>query len=152
MPQSNESDTTTHSLTTQPALAIDPGKAKCGIAVVDSGLHTLQRNVVPISDLETELFQWVERFHPGVLLMGDGTGAQEFLKRIEAMNLPLSVQFVDEKHTSEEARARYVREVPPAGINRLIPRLLRYPETPYDDFVAVILAERWWNNHPLVDE
>jgi hypothetical protein len=51
---------------------------------------------------------------------------------------------VDESHTSEQARRRYVNEKPAHGWRRLLPKALRTPETPYDDYVAILLAERWW--------
>ena len=53
----------------------------------------------------------------------------------------ISVKLVDEKFSSTRARARFFQENPPRGIRRLIPRGLLTPERPYDDYVALILAE-----------
>jgi hypothetical protein len=53
---------------------------------------------------------------------------------------------VDESYTSEAARRRYVAENPPRGLERLLPSSLRTPSVPYDDYVAVILGERFWES------
>jgi hypothetical protein len=48
---------------------------------------------------------------------------------------------VDEHGTTLRARARYFTDHPPRGWRRLIPRSLQTPPEPYDDYVAVLLAE-----------
>ncbi len=63
---------------------------------------------------------------------------------LETLNLPAPLVEVEERHTSEQARIRYLDATPVRGWRRLLPRALRVPETAYDDYVAIILAERWW--------
>ena len=81
------------------------------------------------------------------VLLGNGTRHGKCHEEISAL-LPASLplHLVDEKHTSERARARFVRENRPSGLfARLMPVALRTPDRPYDDYVAVILAEEWLN-------
>lgn len=54
--------------------------------------------------------------------------------------LALDVERVDERHTTERARAEYWRAHPPRGLWRLVPLGLQVPGEPYDDFAALIMA------------
>jgi RNase H-fold protein (predicted Holliday junction resolvase) len=125
-------------------LAIDPGRAKCGIAVVESAGGVLHRAVVAVPALPALLVELAARFPLQAILLGNGTGAEPLHAVLTGLGLPAPLVRVDERHTSEQARARYLAENTPRGWRRLVPRSLRVPESPYDDYVAVILAERWW--------
>jgi hypothetical protein len=48
---------------------------------------------------------------------------------------------VEERHSTERARARYYQDHPPHGWQRLLPAGLRVPSEPYDDYAAVVMAE-----------
>ena len=84
-------------------------------------------------------------YEPSELIIGSGTGSKPLIKQCKEANLRIQVVLVDEFKTSEEARLRYVKENPPTDWKRLIPQSLRTPDAPYDDYVAIILAERYWN-------
>ena len=125
-------------------LAIDPGRAKCGIAVVSSDGSIRHRAVVARADLPVAASELLKRFSPVALIMGNGTFAKSVCEELSAVQCADHVLLVDERHTSEDARARYLDEHPPRGFSRLVPRGLRTPDAPYDDYVAILLAERWW--------
>ena len=55
----------------------------------------------------------------------------------------MTITLVDEHLTTLEARARYFVEHPPTGLKRLLPVSMQVPPEPYDDYVAVILGERF---------
>jgi RNase H-fold protein (predicted Holliday junction resolvase) len=129
-----------------PVLAIDPGRAKCGVAVVDETLAVLERTIVPTTSLGDVIRDFNSLYTPGRVIMGDGTGSAFVHKSVMDLDLGCPVELVEECHTSEAARARYIADVPARGLRRLLPVGLRTPETPYDDYVAVILAERWWRS------
>ena len=133
-----------NSAQTEAVLAIDPGSHKCGIAVVrrDGGIPA--RGVVSTEALIEEIHTYLSRWHPVALIVGTGTGSKPLLQRIEAAAFGLPIERMDESHTSEAARTRFVSENPPSGWQRLLPLSLRTPDRPYDDYVAVILAERYW--------
>ena len=127
-------------------LAIDPGSHKCGLAIVSRNSAILHRAVIPTESLLDEVRAAVAAWHPIALIVGSGTGSKPLLQRLESADLGLPIQRVDESHTSEAARTRFVAENPPHGWQRLLPRALRTPDRPYDDYVAVILAERYWQS------
>ncbi len=130
--------------TSPSVLGIDPGRSKVGLAVVQRDGRVLYRAVVALDEFSRELETLYQRFHPLRLVVGSGTGFR-MLEPLLHDTLPdVPVQVVNEAYTSEEARRRYLRENPPRGWRRLIPRWLRTPEEPYDDYVAIILAERYW--------
>ena len=129
------------------ALAIDPGRDKCGVAVVARSKEVVHRAIVPTPDLLASVRALIDSLHPVHLICGSGTGSKAILGELKAAGLPVPVTSVDESYTSEAARARYVAENPPKGLERLLPRTLRTPSEPYDDYVAVILAERFWSEN-----
>ena len=55
----------------------------------------------------------------------------------------MDAELVDERHTTELAKLRYFKEFPPRGLWKLVPIGLQTPPTCYDDFAAVVLAERY---------
>ncbi len=131
-----------------PVLAIDPGRVRCGIAVAARDGAVAERMVCPVEELRERLAAIAVAHKPGQIVLGGGTNSAA-LRRLLVDILPeLPLEVVEESHTSEEARKRFVAEVPARGWQRLLPISLRTPDRPYDDFVAVILAERYWRAHP----
>jgi len=128
-------------------LAIDPGKDKCGLAVVQPG-RVLHREVVARDRLAGRVAELVGEYAAHVIVIGDATGSQGVLREVSGLGRP--VELVPEGGTSLEARRRYFREHPPRGLARLVPEGLRVPPRPVDDYVAVILAERFLEKARLV--
>ena len=129
-------------------LAVDPGSAKCGVAVVHQDGRTLLRDIVATERIQETLAGLVARFRPVALIVGGGTSSRLLLRELQSGDLPLPVERVEEAHTTEAARQRYLAEHPARGWERLLPRGLRTPPRPVDDYAAVILAERYWQTHP----
>lgn len=128
-------------------LAIDPGRDKCGLAVVQPG-RVLHREVVARDRLAWRVAELVGEYAAHVIVIGDATGSQGVLREVSRLGRP--VEMVPEQGTSLEARRRYFREHPPRGLARLVPEGLRVPPRPVDDYVAVILAERFLEKARLV--
>jgi RNase H-fold protein (predicted Holliday junction resolvase) len=124
-------------------LAIDPGRDKCGLAVVDAREGLLARAVVRRDDLMSTLREWRHRYRPELLLLGSGTGSRELRELLKQVSLP--VQSVSERHTTRLARQRYFADTPPRGWRRLFPTSLLTPPVPVDDYAAWILAEQYLN-------
>ena len=123
-------------------LAIDPGKKKCGLAVVSHSQGILYRAVVPCGEFGQAFTQAYKEHSPCEVLLGSSTGSKEASKAI-IENSDAQARLVDERHTTELARLRYFEEFPPQGLWKLVPIGLRTPPTCYDDFAAVVLAERY---------
>ena len=133
----------------QTVLAIDPGRDKCGFAVVDENGEIVARLVIQTPLLVGMTKNLYRKFVPDVILVGNGTGAKPIRDALLAANLPVPIESVEESHTSEAARKRFVLENPARGWQRLLPRSLRTPDVPYDDYVAIILAERYLAQHKI---
>lgn len=124
-----------------PLLAIDPGRDKCGIAVVDVNASLLYHRVVPTPDLAHELQALLVQFRPTRVLLGDGTSSRALRPLVqEAIHGRGALEVVSERHTTERAREEYWRRHPPKGLWRLVPRGLRVPPQPYDDYAAYVMA------------
>lgn len=123
--------------------ALDPGRDKCGLALLSGEGGILLQKVIATEALEREVEDAIARYGAGVILLGNGTtsGAAETRIRRALPDLPLLV--VDEYRTTEQARKEYWKAHPPKGLWRLLPTGMRVPDVPVDDFVAVILARRY---------
>lgn len=132
-------------------LAVDPGRAKCGLAVVTGpeqegqAPRCLERAVVATERLTLAVADVLRR-RPEVcrILIGGGTNSATLRRALEATFPQTSLQTVDEHNTSARARQRFVRENPAPGWRRLLPSGLRSPEVPYDDYAAILMAEDYF--------
>jgi RNase H-fold protein (predicted Holliday junction resolvase) len=122
-------------------LAIDPGRIKCGLAVLDAGAGLLERGVVPRAELVAILREWCARYQPEIVLLGSGTGAADLPELLT--DLPVRVRRVPERDTTRLARARYFADHPPRGWRRLLPTTLQTPPVPVDDYAAWLIAEQF---------
>ena len=124
----------------RPVLAIDPGREKCGVAVLASDGRVLVQEVVATAALDAAVGALIRAYEPNVI-MGNGTTSADAKKRVEALGV--SVTLVDEYRTTDAAKCAYWEAHPPRGWRRLMPRGMLVPRVPVDDFVAVILAQRF---------
>lgn len=127
-------------------LAIDPGNAKCGMALVrrrDEGdVELLWRAIAP---RETVLSKIEEAHHIepfSMVVVGAGTTSKSLVKEIRDNRPDCGLLVIDEKDTTLQARERYWEHTPRSGWRRFVPASLQVPPEPVDDFVALILAER----------
>jgi hypothetical protein len=134
-------------------LAVDPGTVKCGLAVVartDAGPCVLHREIIPALEAAGRVAALAEAYLLSAVLVGNATNGRKLTGELRAV-LPgeTPIHSVPEAYTSERARVRYDRENPPCGWRRLIPAGLRVPPEPYDDYVAVLLAEDYFAAAPV---
>ncbi len=128
-------------------LAIDPGSAKCGVALVSGTpgheeFQTVYRAVVEREALSETITRLTSQHAPDVVVIGNGTRHEDVLEELKlATSAPIRV--VDEYATTLAARKLYFEENPPSGMRRLIPRSMQTPQVPYDDYVAILLARRY---------
>lgn len=127
-------------------VAIDPGRSKSGLAVV-SGPASLQvhsQSVVASDRVVEAAASLVHEFGPVYgIVIGDGTGSAVIVKGLKDKLRDITIFSVNERGTSEQARRRFIEREPASLLQRLIPKGLRSPNRPYDDYVAVILAEQF---------
>ncbi len=124
-------------------LGFDPGKDKCGLAIVDANQQPIWHQVVPSSGVLDQLAAILASEPIDLLIMGDQTAAKIWQAQIAAAFPTLKIVQVDERYSSLEARDRYWQMYPPQGLARLIPQGMRQPPRPIDDIVAILLVERY---------
>lgn len=124
-------------------LGFDPGREKCGLAVVgiDGALHYHQ--VVLVAEVARTIGQLRDRYPISGIVLGDQTGAKRWQQEIAKLPNAPRVTLVDERYSSLEARDRYWKMYPPTGLAKLIPQSLRSIPRPIDDIVAILLVERY---------
>lgn len=127
----------------QNILGLDPGRDKCGVAVIDSKQQLLYHQVIDSAKAIATIKQLVKQHAIDLIVMGDGTTSKAWQQQIESSLLTLPVTTINETNSTLEARDRYWIMYPPQGLQRLIPQGLRTPPRPVDDLVAIILIERY---------
>jgi len=124
-------------------LAVDPGRHKCGFAVLtlDGAVEGLW--VAPRTELAQEVCRVVGELPVQAVLVGDRTGSKQALAELGSHDLPAPIRTAPEHETTLRARERYFRDNPPRGWRRLIPRGMLLPPRPVDDYAALVMAEDW---------
>ena len=127
-------------------LAIDPGTAKHGMALVrrdpDGGTKALWHAVVPPEYLIPKLHEAYAAEPFVMIIVGAGTGSAPVLHELRKHLPSMATLVVDETNTSLQARERYWEKNRRRGWRRLLPATLQVPPEPVDAYVAQILAER----------
>ena len=123
--------------------ALDPGRDKCGFAVLAQDGRVIWQKVIETARLEAELAEARQKYGYEVLVEGNGTTSKEARTRIQTALPELAVVVLDEYRTTELARKEYWKANPPSGWRRLLPTSMQVPPVPVDDFVAVLLAKRY---------
>lgn len=129
-------------------LGFDPGRDKCGLAIVNNNKQILYNEVVTSENAITVITQLINKYEPLKLVMGNQTTSKQWQKQlIDNLNLSIDIVLVNEKNSTVEAKVRYWEMYPPQGLTRLIPKGLRIPPRPVDDIVAIILIERYFKKN-----
>ena len=123
-------------------LAVDPGREKCGVAVL-SPARVLDHRVIPTSGLVRFVADVLGERALTWAVVGDQTSSGEVRKLLEAHFPGLAVVAVGEEGTTLEARRLYFADHPPRGWRRLLPLSLQVPPVPHDDYAAIALGQRF---------
>lgn len=130
-------------------LAIDPGREKCGLAVVHKEQGVICKTIIATPELAEATASLAASYNLTTVIIGNSTTsrtAQAELAAISVNGKKITLISVNEYRSTDEARKRYWRDNPPKGLKRLIPTGLQVPPVPVDDYAAVILAERYFAN------
>ena len=126
-------------------MGIDPGRDKCGVAVLTTSGEIKFQRVVMTEELDSVIKSLAAQFDIERVILGDGTTHKAAAKKISAAGLMF--ELVDEKHTTEEARREYWKKNPPHGWRRLLPTSMQVPPEPVDAIVAEILVKKYLIHH-----
>jgi RNase H-fold protein (predicted Holliday junction resolvase) len=124
-------------------LGFDPGKDKCGVAVMDGSRTLLYHQVLLTGEVISQIHNLLQQYHVNRIVMGDQTTAKQWQQQLTIAFPDLPISLVDERYSSLEARDRYWQMYPANFFTKLIPQGMRQPPRPIDDLVAIILIERY---------
>ena len=134
-------------MTEKMIVAVDPGREKCGVAVVRRDEGAVCKKVVETRLLKETIEKLVGEYAIEAVVLGDGTSsknARALLSGLQKNAAPLPVRLVDEYKSTEEAKLLYFRDHPPKGLLRFLPISMQVPPVPVDDYVALILGKRYF--------
>lgn len=123
-------------------LAVDPGRDKCGLAVVTPE-RVLFRALCPTAEIGLTCRYLLAQHPQAVVAVGQGTGSEGIRRALREACPQASLSAVDERDSTLEARRLYWLDTPPRGWQRLVPRGMLVPPRPVDDYAAVVLARRY---------
>ncbi len=135
-----------------PVIAVDPGSDRCGLAAVAVDGTVLERDIVEADQVGLAAAALAHSHGATVVVLGTRTGSPRAWELIHAAAPELAIAEVEEHMTTLEARERYWLENPPGCVGKLIPRGLRVPPVPIDDWAAAIIAERYLHGTRAGDE
>ena len=135
-------------------LGIDPGRDKTGVALVEETGRILAVQVMRTRNFTDALLQflydklqvrntWGLRKILKAVVLGNGTGSEEYKQWVEKALPGYPVYIVDEKYSTEEAKALYWELYPPKGWRMVIPLGLQTPPEPLDGYAAVVQVRRF---------
>ena len=135
-------------------LGIDPGRDKTGVAIVD-----ISGAIVAVQVLRTRSFPdalvkflsetlqasnaWALRQKLRAVVIGNGTNSAAHKAGVAQVLAGIPLYEIDERNSTEEARALYWELFPPTGWRRLAPLGLQVPPVPLDGYAAVIQVRRY---------
>lgn len=125
-------------------LGFDPGRQKCGIAVMGVDRSLRYSQVVDSEQAVATVQQLCSTYPVSLIVIGDQTSSTEWQQRLmNELVGSLRVVAVDERNSTLEARDRYWKMYPASGLARLLPQAFRTIPRPIDDIVAILLIERY---------
>ena len=126
-----------------PVIAVDPGRDKCGIAVVAPDGAILHHTIVPTAMVGETVDVMARDHHARRILVGAGTTSRGAVEAISVFRPRNDILIVEEANSTLEARTLYWVDNPPGCLQMLIPAGLRIPPRPVDDYAAVVIARRF---------
>jgi RNase H-fold protein (predicted Holliday junction resolvase) len=124
-------------------LGFDPGKDKCGVAIVDDQGKAQYHEVIPTVAVVEQLKMLAAQWSVTQVVIGDGTTSRQWQAQLQTELPQLSIAPVDEHHSTLEARDLYWEIYPVQGFQKIIPQGMRLPPRPIDDLVAILLVRRY---------
>jgi RNase H-fold protein (predicted Holliday junction resolvase) len=124
-------------------VGIDPGRSKCGFAVVYKDGARKCIDVIPTADIEVRIEIEVRAGGVAALCVGHATTSSSIVEMCKRRFPSVPLYVVDETNTSLEARKLYFADNPPRGLWRFVPRGLLVPKAPLDGYAALLIVARF---------
>lgn len=124
-------------------IGVDPGRTKCGLAVIYEDGQRVSLEVVPTLAIAQRLREQIEAGDIAAICVGHATTSDKVVELCRGSWPHIPVAVVDESNTTLQARRRYYRDHPPKGLMRLVPLGLLVPKEPLDGYAALLIVERF---------
>jgi len=124
-------------------LAIDPGREKCGVAVLGTDGKIVESGIVARAEIKDTVYHYLAKHRITALVVGKSAFGKEVEKELSRLELKTNLIFISEKNSTLEARRRYWKDNKPKGWWKLLPTTMRVPPVPVDDYAAIVLGERY---------
>jgi len=120
-------------------LAIDPGKSKCGVAILSED-HCIYRKVYKSTSLKDKIKNLADTYNFNLVVVGNGTYSKYFINLLEK---DYEVKTIDESNSTLEGRKLYFYYNPPVGLKKFILKGLLSSSVDIDDYVAEVIGKRY---------
>lgn len=130
-------------------LGVDPGRRKCGLAVVhrdgDGHISILWRAIVAPEEVVATAQAQAEKHPFTMCVVGSGTRSNPVVQGLADAWPGVGIVIVNEQDSTLLARQLYWEAHGRHGWRRLLPASLQLPPEDIDDFAAVVIAQRFLN-------
>lgn len=128
-------------------LAIDPGREKTGIAILNNDSDVLEHKIINSEDLISQIKNLFNDYVINLIVMGNGTSSRKKYNLLKQEFMDVKIVLIDEYRTTDEARKLYFQENPPKGWKKLIPLGMQVPPVPVDDYAAIVIGRKYLKNN-----
>lgn len=123
-------------------LAIDPGREKTGIAILNNS-DVLEHKIINSEELVQTIKSLLEKYIIKTIIMGNGTSSKKKYDLLKREFMDRDIVLINEYRTTDEARKLYFQENPPKGWKKLIPLGMQVPPVPVDDYAAIVIGRKY---------
>ena len=108
------------------------------------------RGVFTLESLYPTVERMAKEHSVNRIVIGNGTTGTELESLFAKLSIP--IEWIDERGSTEEAKALFEQFYPPQGLRKWIPKGLRFPDRDFDDLAAVVIAFRYFNSIKASDD
>ena len=121
-------------------VAIDPGKCKCGLVLVDLVQKKVDQAIVLNSEFLPKYVKSLNSYENiSKVIVGNGTTSKQNIEQLEFIKKNLIV--AEEKNSTYRAKKRYFELFPTRGLKMLLPKELFILNKNLDAVSALIILE-----------
>ena len=132
-------------------IAIDPGKSKCGLVLVEISEKKVFKAIIVKSELlEKYVRNLIKSEDISQIIIGNGTTSREIREKLYFFKK--EIIFFNEKNTTYRAKARYFELFPIRGLKFLIPREIFILNKNLDAISALIILEDYYKTKFSLDQ
>ena len=132
-------------------IAIDPGKCKCGIVLVDLNQKKIEQAIVLDTEFLPKYVKNLDSFENiSKFIIGNGTTSKQNIDKLEFIKKDLIL--VEERNTTFRAKERYFELFPIRGLKFLLPREIFIINKNLDALSALIILEDYCNDKFTLSE